>query len=112
MKRLALSSLLFLSLAAGAANADAIPRYDVETGCEEVATVTGDFSNSLYNGCVQMEQSSYNHLKSAWASIPANIRNGCDEVATVGVAGSYSLLESCVQMETEAARNKQSFSFD
>ncbi|MDH4571121.1 hypothetical protein [Salinicola acroporae] len=112
MKRLILPGLLCLSLVVGAANADSIPRYDVESHCTEVASITGDLSNSLYNSCIQMEQSSYDHLKGAWSSIPANIRGGCDDVATVGGSGSYSLLESCVQMESQAASNKKSFSFD
>lgn len=93
-----------------AASADELPRYDVETHCEEVAEFGGG-SHSLYNSCVQMEQGSYNNLRGEWASVEAGVRQHCDEVATF-TGGSYQLLESCVQMETRAGANRKSFSFD
>lgn len=46
-----------------------MPRLDVEAQCKEVASFGGDFSNTTNNGCIKMEQSAYNHLKTEWGSI-------------------------------------------
>ena len=95
-----------------AALADEIPRFDVETQCEMVASIGGEFSNVTYNGCIQMEQAAYNRLQTEWASIPGGVRRQCEEVATVTGSGSYSTLGGCIDMETQAADNRKSFSFD
>ncbi|MBR9880776.1 MAG: hypothetical protein GYB17_14910 [Gammaproteobacteria bacterium] len=94
------------------AAADDIPRFDVETHCEMVASIGGEFSNMTYNGCIQMEQSAYNRFRTEWDSIPGGIRRQCEEVATVTGSGSYSTLGGCIDMETQAADNKQTFTFD
>ncbi|WP_275286907.1 hypothetical protein [Halomonas elongata] len=100
-----------LSALSGMALASGIPRFDVEGHCEQVASVGGS-SNMLYNSCIDMEQQAYDNLKPAWSNLPGNIQSHCTDVSSVGGPGSYSLLESCVQMETEAANNRESFSFD
>lgn len=94
------------------AMASDMPRFDVEAQCNTVASFGGEFSNTTYNGCIQMEQSAYNRLKADWASIPGGIRRQCTEIAAFGGAGSYSTLGGCVDMESQAASNKQSFEFD
>lgn len=101
-----------LALLAATAQANELPRFDVEAQCEQVASFGGDFSNTTYNGCIQMEQSAYNRLRENWASLPGNIRRQCVEVATFGGPGSYSTLGGCVDMEVQAGSNRQSFSFD
>lgn len=89
-----------------------MPRFDAEAHCEQVAAVGGSPSNSLYNSCIDMEQTAYNGLKAEWASLPTNIQNHCRDVASVTGPGSYSLLESCVDMEVSAGSNRREFSFD
>ncbi|WP_148254850.1 hypothetical protein [Aidingimonas lacisalsi] len=96
----------------GVVSAQDVPKYDVESHCQEVADIGGGSSNTMYNSCIDMEQSAYDGLKGVWESVPASTREHCDQVASVGGAGSYSLLESCVDMETSAAENKSEFSFD
>lgn len=95
-----------------AASAAEMPRFDVEAHCEQVASISGDSSNMLYNSCIDMEQTAYNGLKGQWSSLPANIENHCRDVASVTGPGSYSLLESCVDMEVSAGNNRSEFSFD
>lgn len=108
------TALFFVCLAlwSGASFAGEIPRFDVETQCEQIAGFGGEFSNSTYNGCIAMEQSAYDRLKQSWDSIPSGIRSQCIEIATFGGPGSYSTLGGCIDMETQAAANKKSFSFD
>ena len=106
--------LLFIALMlfSGLAMAGDMPRFDVEGQCNNVASVGGEFSNMTYNGCIQMEQSAYDRLKSEWTSIPASIRRQCLDVAKVGGAGSYSTLGGCIDMEMQAANNQESFNYD
>ena len=65
-----------------------------------------------YNGCVDMEQSSYNNLKGRWSEIPAPTRRECMNIATFGGTGDYTTLQGCIDMEMSAASNKSTFSFD
>ena len=102
------AALLSLNLA----HAQQTPRYDVEAHCEQVAGFGGDFSSTMYNSCIDQEQSAYDNLKDRWSGLSARIRGHCDEVAGFGGPGSYTMLESCVQMETSAADNKSEFNFD
>lgn len=94
------------------AQAQQPPRYDVEGHCETVASFGGEFSNTTFNGCIEMEQSAYNQLKGTWNDLPPNVQNHCHEVATFGGEGSYSTLQGCVQMEVSAGENRSEFSFD
>ncbi|MBY6206904.1 MULTISPECIES: hypothetical protein [Halomonas] len=89
-----------------------IPRFDVETHCEQVAGFGGDFSNTMYNSCIDMEQGAYNGLKGRWATLPPTIQSHCEEVASFGGPGSYTMLQSCVDMEVSAGSNRSEFSFD
>lgn len=102
----------FAMVVAVAASAQTMPRFDVETHCEQVAGFGGEFSNTMYNSCVDMEQSAYSGLKEGWSSLPATIQNHCEEVAGFGGPGSYTMLESCVDMEVSAGSNRSEFSFD
>ncbi|MCK0743549.1 hypothetical protein [Chromohalobacter nigrandesensis] len=97
---------------AATAQAQQAPRYDVESHCEQVASVGGSPSNTMYNSCIEMEQQAYDNIKQGWSSIPGGTQQHCDQVATVGGAGSYTMLESCVQMETQAADDRSEFNFD
>lgn len=95
-----------------AAQAQQPPRYDVENHCEQVAGFGGEFSNTMYNSCIDMEQSAYNNVKRQWGTLPGSIQNHCHEVASFGSPGSYNMLESCIKMEMSAADNRSEFSFD
>jgi hypothetical protein len=100
-----------LVLAAGAARADSIPRYDVASHCRAVASFGGDYSEMLYGGCIDMEQSAYDKLKDLWTTLPSAMRAHCDSVARVAGPGSYSLLDGCIDMERAAAKENRAKSF-
>jgi len=96
----------------GDAQAQQLPRFDVQAHCEEIAAFGGSYSASSYNGCIQMEQSAYNSLKQSWGRVPQRIRTHCLEIARYGGGGDYSSLEGCIEMETNASRNRQQFKFE
>jgi hypothetical protein len=92
----------------GGLSAQELPRFDVNTHCQEVAGVGGVYSASLFGSCMDMEQTAYDGLKAEWAALPMVARQHCIQVATVAGPGSYSILQSCIQMETQAAsQNRQ-----
>jgi len=102
MRRL-IALLAFVPLTAAAQD---IPRYDPQAYCESDTD-----SHSLYNLCIDDEQQYYDHLRSAWPSVPEDIRQYCI-ADNQGALPSYALLDLCVSDETEAASNKSTFSFD
>lgn len=87
-----------------------IPVYDVNSYCEEVASVGGSSSQSVKRGCFQMEQSAYDEVKEVWHSVPDETRSYCDEVASIG-GGSYSTLNGCIAMESRARQENENFEF-
>lgn len=105
-KLLLLTFLIFPYLGA---HANQMPRYNPEAYCQQVANFSGG-SSMIFNGCIDMEQKSYNNLKRIWVSIPSRTQNYCDEVAST-TGGSYSILEGCIDMEIEAASSKKGFQF-
>lgn len=98
-----------VSLIGSGAYAAEIPRYDPEAYCKRVADTSGG-SAVVYSGCVDMEQDSYNKLKSTWLTIADKTQKYCDRVAKTS-GGSYMLLDGCIDMETAAATNQKGFKF-
>lgn len=94
---------------AAAARADALPRYDPEATCNELAEFGGTRSEMTFRGCMEMEQQSYNTLKARWSELPASVRRTCDELARFGGAGSYMTLGGCVEMELKAKADAKPF---
>lgn len=107
MKRVLLLALLAFPYLG--AHASEMPRYSPEGYCQQVADVSGG-SSMIFNGCIDMEQQSYNSLKRVWASIPSRVKSYCNEVASV-TGGSYSILEGCIDMEIDAANSGKKFQF-
>lgn len=101
--------IVLLPLPFSAAIAENMPRYNPERYCQQVANVSGG-SSMIFNGCIDMEQQSYDSLKRVWVSTPSRVKNYCDEVASV-TGGSYSILEGCVDMEIDAANSDKKFKF-
>ena len=99
---------LLIAIAPGAA-IGAVPQYDANAYCQRVVSSGGTFSNTLYNTCIDMEQTSYNKIKPVWDNLSRDIRNYCHRIVTSGGIGSYVLLETCVQMELDAASSKKNF---
>jgi hypothetical protein len=101
--------LVATAMGATAAHAQSMPRYNVESYCQEVSDFSGG-SSMIYNGCIDQEQTAYNMLKARWSGFSAQMRGYCDEVASFG-GGSYMLLDGCIQMESDAASGTKSFKY-
>lgn len=98
-----------MAVAMSPACAQALPKYDPATYCQEVADTAGG-SAMIFNGCIELEQEAYDRLKPAWSSMPEKTRRYCDEVARTA-HGAYSILSGCIDMEMEAAGSKKNFRF-
>ena len=88
------------------------PRFDVDKHCEKVASFGGEYSESLFRGCMDMEQDAYNKLKETWTQLPAVMKRHCEKVARFGGDGSYSLFSGCVEMELDASRQNADKKFE
>jgi hypothetical protein len=109
--RISLFVFLCLASAIAASLAYAMPRYNVEAWCEEVAGASGDYSSVIYNGCIEQEQSSYDQLKDDWSLLPSRVRSWCDQVAKASGHGSYLILDGCVRQEMDASQSKPAFKY-
>jgi hypothetical protein len=94
-----------------AAVAQELPRFDVDRHCRTVAAFGGTYSESLFGGCMDMEQTAYDELKGRWSQLPSTTRQHCIQVARFADPGSYSLLQGCLQMETQAGQSNRSRQF-
>ena len=79
-----------------------LPTYPVERWCDQVAKSAGPRSEMIYGGCINQEQTAYDHLKGSWAELPLQTRNWCDQVARSSGGGSYMILNGCVDQESSA----------
>ena len=102
---------IFGAAVAMPATATELPRFDVEAHCQQVASMGGTASSTLLNGCMDMEQKSYNSLKQSWEQIPDQARRHCEQVAAFGGGGSYNLLEGCIDMEMKAGAQPRKFQY-
>ncbi|MCA8834237.1 MAG: hypothetical protein K8953_04045 [Proteobacteria bacterium] len=90
---------LMLSATSQSAIAQSFPRYNVETHCKEFVEKAGGH-NSLYRGCINLQQSNYNRLQSIWSSLPSKTKSHC--LAFVQKAdGNYSLLAGCINLQSQ-----------
>lgn len=64
----------------------------------------------VMNGCMDMEQKSYDQLKQTWASISGEIKTHCQEVAEFG-GGDYMTLKGCIDMEQRAVSTPRKFNY-
>ncbi len=86
-----------------------LPIFKPNLYCSEVSEVSGN-SSIIYNGCLEIEQKSYNKIKVVWNNLSLQLQKYCNEVAEFS-GGSYSILEGCIEMETEASSSKKEFKF-
>ncbi len=81
------------------AHAMAMPKYDVDKFCHQLAK-GADGSMMVRNACIDLEQESYNKLKKMWKNIPEKTQKYCDTIAR-GLGSSYQGFEECRKMEME-----------
>ncbi|WP_265975446.1 hypothetical protein [Brucella intermedia] len=109
MKFTTVFGIMIFASSAMSANAQSMPKYDPATHCKGVSEYSGG-SSVIYKGCIEMEQTSYDSLKSAWSRLTSKTRNHCEEVARYS-DGSYVVLKGCVDMEADAAASTPEFKF-
>ena len=102
-------SLVALAMMTAAAQAQSVPRYDVETYCKRVADSIGG-SSQIEKTCIEQEQDAYNGLKSNWSTLPSRAAEYCDTVAS-SIGGSYQIMATCIDQETNAAAKKPGFQY-
>src|SRR3974377_149753 len=64
-----------------------LPHFDVPRHCKTVASVGGDYSETVYGGCMKMEQAGYDGLKAGWGGASATLERLCPEGAQAGDEG-------------------------
>lgn len=60
----------------------------------------------IYNGCIDMEQTAYDGLKSGWAGISSRTQSYCDEVARV-TGGSIRYLKAASRWRRRLQMGRQ-----
>ena len=65
--------LAMLALTEPAITQSALPRFPVEAHCRQVAGFGGSYSQSLYGGCMDMEQQAYDKLQKTWMTLPQSM---------------------------------------
>lgn len=89
----------------------AIPHYDPDEYCEQVAGAGGSYSEETKQSCIEMEQQAYDSLKETWDDVPDKMQKYCDDVASSGGTSSYETLKSCIEQEEEAAEKNRTTHF-
>jgi hypothetical protein len=88
-----------------------VPKLDVATSCKRVASAGSGYSATIYNRCIEMQQSAYDDLQDFYASVPEPLRQRCMRIATAGGGGSYSALKRCIEMQMDASRSTPEFRY-
>jgi hypothetical protein len=95
MFRMAGAGLLLI--AATAAAAEGVPRFDIETLCRSAPRLEPTDPNP-YQGCVRDETEARSQLERQWASFDAAQREECVRATDVGGAPSFVDVLTCIQM--------------
>ena len=86
-----------LLIAATAAAAEGIPRFDIEALCRSAPRLLASDPNP-FQGCVRDETEARNQLERQWASFDAAQREECVRATDVGGAPSFVDVLTCIQM--------------
>lgn len=101
-----------MMVACGAAHAQSVPHFNVESACKEVATNGGLYSHTTYVDCVDMEQDSYQKVKNRWFSTSGEIRAMCLDLVKTGGLPMYSNLSDCIDMEEDSKEKSHTKRFE
>src|SRR4051812_20481879 len=94
-----------------AAHSGEVPFYSVEQWCNKVAHSSGARSETIYGGCIDLEQSAYDTLRNIWSPLPADTQVWCDKVARSSGTGSYKILNECVEDQETANKTNSTRQF-
>lgn len=86
-----------------------LPVLDTEMYCENYARTTGTRHASLYNLCIETEQSDYDSLARLFGQVSTEVQEACTEYARSIEGGSYGLLKLCIENEATALQNPAQF---
>ena len=110
MSRAGIFGAAFVLLSCAASVAAELPRFDPPKACRQIASLGGGYSEMLYSGCMDLEQSSYDQLKAKWDRLPDRMQDHCVEVARFS-GSTYQILFGCIQNEEKAADRNRTKSF-
>jgi len=109
-KALAIGAQLLLP----AANADSVPRLNVEQVCEGIAKQGGvTFRDPAIakekKNCIESEQAIYDELVKQWPNFSAADKTHCVNESVMGGQSSYTELLTCLEMarDVRTMRNEQ-----
>jgi hypothetical protein len=105
MKKIAALIVLCLPILAKAE----MPNFDVKAYCSHLASLGGGPSQMLMQGCYANEQSSYDHIKPIWDTLPPDMKRQCLRLANY--SPSYAMLEGCIDNEKSAQQSNGDFTF-
>ena len=85
-------------LAATAAMADSVPKYDMARTCRlDHAAASGLAVSESMKSCMRDEKQAFGQLQKQWSKFPAQKRAGCVSQNTIGGTPSYVGLLTCLQ---------------
>ncbi len=85
-------------LAATAAMADSVPKYDIARTCRlDHAAASGLAVSESMKSCVRDEKQAFAQLQKQWTKFAAAKRAGCVSQNTIGGTPSYVGLLACLQ---------------
>lgn len=89
--------LLCSSLGTLSAQAQQVPRLDIEATCKAAPRLLAEDANP-YEGCMRDETDAERELKAMWGSAAASHRETCAGEAQIGGSPSYVDMLTCLQM--------------
>src|SRR5690349_15727046 len=89
--------VLFGCLGSLAAEAQQLPRFNVEATCKAAQPLSAEDTNP-YASCMRDETEAERQLQQIWSSAAAGPRETCGQEAQVGGTPSYVDMLTCLQM--------------
>jgi hypothetical protein len=90
-----LTVTMALVLGASLARAGALPTYDIETACEDLAGTSAK-QELVMRGCLDFEERTRKEIALAWDTLSDDVQNSCDKLAKQDGIPSYYRLKACI----------------
>ena len=89
--------LVLLCLPCVPADAQELPRFDVQATCRAAPALTPQDGNP-YEGCMRDELAAEGRLRAKWSGASANARRECAQETQIGGSPSYVDVLTCLEM--------------
>ena len=89
--------LLLPLLAASAAKAEEVPRFNIKAICSDAPSL-GQNAQNTDQGCIRDETQARTQLGQQWSGFKAQRRDACIQEVSIGGPPSYVALLTCLQM--------------